>query len=197
MIEFSGIITSKCPLCSFSLATTILFYHWESRAGATMKPKIASVNLGWTERERPPKRPTMTGKRPTMTMNRAWTKRETLGNPGLECMVFSCYGPKIASVNRAWTERERPPKRPTMTGKRPTMTVNRAWNPRNHFSVWKFICYFLRGTATNWLCICSGMSVLVRAMIWRWLKKIGFMGVSNHASNNLDRVWIKFSIGFR
>jgi len=106
MIEISGIITSKCPLCSFSLATTILFYHWESRAGATMKPKIASVNLGWTERERPPKRP-------------------------------------------------------TMTGKRPTMTVNRAWNPRNHFSVWKFICYFLRGTATNWLCICSGMSALV------------------------------------
>ena len=72
-----------------------------------MKPKIASVNLGWTERERPTKRPTMTGKRPTMTMNQAWTKRETLGNPGLECMVFSCYGPKIASMNRAWT----PPKK--------------------------------------------------------------------------------------
>ena len=84
MIEISGIITSKCPLCSFSLATTILFYHWESRAGATMKPKIASVNLGWTERERPPKRPTMTGKRPTMTVNRAWTERETLET------IFQC-----------------------------------------------------------------------------------------------------------
>ena len=85
-----------------------------------------------------------------------------------------------------------------MTGNRPSMTVNRAWNPRNHFfqlgNKCKIISNFLRATATNWLCKSSGMSVLavfivnwksplgvVIIVILRWLKKNGAFQTCVHS----------------
>ena len=87
------------------------------------------------------------------------------------------------------------------------MTVNRAWNPRNHIFSWgkdaksyDVIRNFLRGKARNLLCKSSGMSVLmafhckletpIRAVIWRWLKKLV---LSNHASAVSNGAQVKFS----